>query len=492
MSDAPGPDVLVVGAGAVGIPLAVRLHRAGLRVVVIDAGPAQPDGSWQARNEGPEPLQPYPGLTEGRMKVVGGTTRLWGGQLNPFSRHDFARVDESGRQLWPIDWDEYCATLDAAYDILGVSEAARATDAVFARKSGSPVEFAEGLVAGLNLWLPQPDFAKFFETDIAKIDVRPATSARRISCGEDGICTVGLEGPGGSETFSPRHIVLAAGSIENSAILMRSAAIDPALPFAANAHLGAHYFDHLHGIVGTLAPADPRRIRALFDGIFEGGRKYGVKIKPSSPPPTRPSMAMTLNASTPGMIVRDALATGRRIGTAVQLARAIIPAAWRYVRHRRIASMFDDTIPLGIEVEQIAASERRVVLEDRVPPEEARAGVAWSVDPALVPHIADFVEEAGRSLVAAGLGKVTLDPAFAARDPGAISAFHDAYHHMGGTRMATSADSGVVDAECRVFGTANLHVAGASVFPTGSYANPTLTAIALGQRLADRLIEQCR
>jgi choline dehydrogenase-like flavoprotein len=46
---------------------------------------------------------------------------------------------------------------------------------------------------------------------------------------------------------------------------------------------------------------------------------------------------------------------------------------------------------------------------------------------------------------------------------------------------------GVVDADCRVHGVPNLFVAGSSVFPTGGYANPTLTIVALAIRLADHL-----
>jgi choline dehydrogenase-like flavoprotein len=58
---------------------------------------------------------------------------------------------------------------------------------------------------------------------------------------------------------------------------------------------------------------------------------------------------------------------------------------------------------------------------------------------------------------------------------------------MGTTRMHADARKGVVDAQCRVHGTDNLYVAGSSVFPSGGYANPTLTLVALALRLADHL-----
>ena len=49
---------------------------------------------------------------------------------------------------------------------------------------------------------------------------------------------------------------------------------------------------------------------------------------------------------------------------------------------------------------------------------------------------------------------------------------------------------GVVDANCRVHGLHNLFIAGSSVFPTGGFANPTLTLLALALRLADHLTHE--
>jgi choline dehydrogenase-like flavoprotein len=64
------------------------------------------------------------------------------------------------------------------------------------------------------------------------------------------------------------------------------------------------------------------------------------------------------------------------------------------------------------------------------------------------------------------------------------------HHHMGTTRMHDDPKQGVVDANCQVHGISNLFMAGSSVFPTGGYANPTLTIIALALRLADHVKEQ--
>ena len=61
------------------------------------------------------------------------------------------------------------------------------------------------------------------------------------------------------------------------------------------------------------------------------------------------------------------------------------------------------------------------------------------------------------------------------------------WHHMGTTRMASTAEKGVVDKHCRVFGVNNLYIAGSSVFPTGGHANPTLSIVQLTLRLSEHL-----
>jgi choline dehydrogenase-like flavoprotein len=60
---------------------------------------------------------------------------------------------------------------------------------------------------------------------------------------------------------------------------------------------------------------------------------------------------------------------------------------------------------------------------------------------------------------------------------------------MGTTRMAADPRHGVVDADCRVHGVANLYVGGSSVFASTGHGNPTYTIVQLALRLGDHLSE---
>ena len=63
---------------------------------------------------------------------------------------------------------------------------------------------------------------------------------------------------------------------------------------------------------------------------------------------------------------------------------------------------------------------------------------------------------------------------------------------MGTTRMADSADRGVVDSNQQVFGVNNLYMGGSSVFTTSGHTNPTFTIVQLSLRLADHIDTRIR
>jgi choline dehydrogenase-like flavoprotein len=87
-------------------------------------------------------------------------------------------------------------------------------------------------------------------------------------------------------------------------------------------------------------------------------------------------------------------------------------------------------------------------------------------------------------LARSGAGELLFDDELLA---GQIARSVPLGHHIGTARMAATPRKGVVDGDCAVFGLPNLYVASSAVFPTCSYANPTLTIVALAMRLAQHL-----
>jgi choline dehydrogenase-like flavoprotein len=172
------------------------------------------------------------------------------------------------------------------------------------------------------------------------------------------------------------------------------------------------------------------------------------------------------------------------------MGSAWLPMIVQYLRHHRIYNPADRGVWLVMHAEQLPRSDSRITLDPRRRDRFGMplAALDWRIGGAPEVHaMAAFVRRIGASLQAAGLARVEIDALLDAEDAGVLAQATDTYHQCGGARMGHHAGDGVVDSELRVFGTQNLYVAGAAVFRTSSYANPTFTAMALTARLADRL-----
>ena len=143
-----------------------------------------------------------------------------------------------------------------------------------------------------------------------------------------------------------------------------------------------------------------------------------------------------------------------------------------------------EVFQLGVQAEQAPNRDSRVTLGRRRDVHGLPvARLDWRPAEADRESIARSVELLDGSLRHAGVGRVIHK--IGSESPRPL--FVGNWHHMGTTRMDPDPSRGVVDAACRVHSTANLYVAGSSVFPTSGYANPTLTIVALALRLADEL-----
>lgn len=138
------------------------------------------------------------------------------------------------------------------------------------------------------------------------------------------------------------------------------------------------------------------------------------------------------------------------------------------------------------------------IISEMLPEPDNRVVRAVGTDPYGLPkiHVTCLV---GRSTFGAvdtclsHLGKYLIE-----EDLGRLSINNDSIffdltgggHIMGTTRMGTDPKTSVVDDDCRVHGYGNLFVAGSSVFPTGGYINPTMTIVALADKLGAKLAKE--
>jgi choline dehydrogenase-like flavoprotein len=533
-------DVCVVGSGPVGLALALEFLGTGTRLIVLESGgdghEAEAEALSTFENVGHQ-RHPRPP----RRRMLGGTSSIWSGRCVPFSPLDMQRREWIPFSGWPISGEHLDSYLqragcvlqtgpavydDRVWNLLNQAapsepwDASRFETQVF--QASIPkhprtrnIEPPEGL--GVLKHTGVPDAEDLGEqsrrrlADSKNVDVLLHAHAIEIVTDERGARATGVRvsSPSGrSGLVNAQHVILACGGVDNARLLL--------LSNRRQAHglgnrfdqVGRYFQDHHYAVIasleGTQAPKLRRRLgHHWFD--YNGTRHIYVLGASLSPQlqrdeclpratlyrfehSSRPAGLASARQVARRLLGRGGPVTSEHLKSLtlhpLELAQGLLD---RYAFHRPGLAPVR-RIDIGCNVEQIPNPSSRITLSDRLDAlGQPLAKIDWRLDDreyeAYRRAAQLFVAECARlRLEIPRLSPWVESPQDAWRE-----SLHDMAHPMCATRMSSDPRTGVVDRNCAVHGVEGLHVAGSSVFPTGGTSNPTLTAVALAIRLADRI-----
>jgi choline dehydrogenase-like flavoprotein len=510
-------DVCVVGAGPAGIALALSLCGKGLRVVLLEAGRHPHDRAAQSLYAG-ELTGPrvHPPLHQGRARGLGGTSARWDGRCVPFDAVDFEERAHMPHSGWPISYEGLLPYYARAHAWVEAGDCAYDAHQVFPDRTDMIHSLQSTVLrtSVLERYSCPTHFGKRYRKrlelapDLRVLTGAHATALRAEATGASVRAVEVATLSGNRFTIRAKTVVLAAGALETARLLLSSN--DVVAPGLGNQLdvVGRYYQSHLvtHAAVLELRPtatavrygyeraADGAycRRRLAIDGAAQ--RRHGLH-----------NTIVRLQPEGNGTAPRAAPGWPRWIEQARHQARVAaaapmqVPAqAMRWVRHRvlaerklpsLIAATRSNRFMVEMQSEQQPLPSSRVTLGDGVDALGQRSlQVDWRSCMADVESIQRSLQLIAREVARGGVGHLDYRPEFVEEDLALNGA--RAGHHIGTARMGTDPRTSVVNAECRVHTVDNLYVAGSAVFPTGSQADPTLTALALSLRLADRLVQR--
>jgi choline dehydrogenase-like flavoprotein len=478
-------DVCIIGAGAAGISIAQELIDTPLRVIVLESGLPSPDpkiSSLYAGDAGDLMRRiGHPDfLTASRSRREGGSTNCWGGTCRPLDPIDFEQRSGLPFSGWPIAYRNLVPYYKRAQTVLHLNEfvyddprywlshinsrqqqlcllplSERMKTVVFQEISHAelPVDrrklglLYEGqLLHAMNLTVYRDANVLYLETN------RSSTSVALAH-----VSTIA----GHLFRVRAKHFILAAGGIENTRILMMSDQNQ-----TSDGGLGNHA-----DLLGRFFAVHPLIQRAADTSLDH--EKWAFYTQPWI-------------AGSNAAIITGRLAPSDRILRETEMGNFRI-----YLPFYDAA----DRVVVNLNWEQIPNPDSRVTLSDETDHLGSRkVQLDWHLSPQDKATACQAIELLSLEFAKAGLGRIDLVtqldgdaedwlPSTGLFSPG----LDPGDHHIGTTRMASDPNMGVVDANCRVHHISNLYIASSSVFPTGGYANPTLTIIALAIRIADRV-----
>ncbi len=543
-------EVCIVGAGIAGLTLAQRLSQQGIEVVVLEAGGRTLEDTGQALMAGAQLSgEPHLGTTEGRFRVLGGSSVRWGGQLLPLPWNFEVRCSPKGslrsrsgasamgvvdalpgaymRQgldSWPIPSAELEPLYRQAESLLGVDDLPYAA-ANFFRRSGiiPPAllgQFPE-LTATIAKWTPIPrrNLAErlgktLLADDRISVYLHAPVAELLLAPDRTHLAAVLVRTRSGRLCrFEAEQYIVAAGTVETVRLLLASRRMAPEGVGNTHDQVGRNFHDHLTLAAATLTgPARAALVRELgfwVVGEGEGPTVHSAKLCAS--PQLRQQLGLNpvlahLTLEEPedsGLAtVRSLLLTRQRgelrSGLAVHAthlpgaALEAIRLAWSaQVHHRRFVSA-RTAATLRLNAVQDAPSLSRITLSGKPGPDGCpQAHVDWRITPQEISTLRHFAQHLSERFAALPLEGFNWRPELFSQDA-PLSGIEDARHAMGGACMGLDPRQSVVSPELQVHGLANLSIASAATFPNGGPPLPTLPLMMLSLRLADRIVRRLR
>lgn len=505
--------VCVIGAGAAGITLAREFAGTATDIIVLESGGTAYDSAAQALARGKNIGLEYFDLEGERVRQLGGCTGHWGGECRPLDPEDFSVRDWVPYSGWPFgrtELEPYYRRATKVVEIgeydrfqLGWDEITRANEAFqairFTTGNVHPRAFQNSPPTRMGTrYGPELDAAKNIQvllnanlTGFETEDDGKTVTGAKVAC---------LGGP--NLTVAARVFVLAAGTIENARLLLIASGPDGKGFGNEHGMVGRFFQEHIaHRELAHMVPASRPSINAYKASMQQGSvaaafteaaqreRKlpnflifFDAYLAGSEPPPIRSFKAIVGG-------VREQTVPDR-FWTHLGNVMSDLPGVTRYAFRRM--STPDEPVgyfEIGFVAEQVPNPDSRVRLgKDRDAFGLPLVELNWQLTDLDRAFMLRALDHTVREVGASGLGRVKI--VIPENGDGWLNRISPSHHPMGTTRMHSDPRQGVVDANCRVHGMANLYVASASVFPCSGAGSPTYTVVTLAIRLADHLKQQ--
>ncbi|EDX87365.1 GMC oxidoreductase family [Synechococcus sp. PCC 7335] len=480
-------QVVVVGSGIAGAEVSTYLARHGLEVVLVESGREQFDPAIQALNDvvflgkRHRELNPnsyyhryLPPALRGvsRVRQFGGTSNVWTGKWKYLQPSDFEGREWVPNSGWPITFEDLLEHYRSAAKDYGFgdleAEAIRPEIMAFRSKIA-----AAGLKVSSFYWEQTPTrTAKRFGKEMRQsknLQVLMGATATELLLDESKqhVSAVACRSLEGKELMvEGETVVLAMGALESARLLLAS---DRQLPGGiGNEHdlVGRFYTDHPKHHTGTLRPG------ALT-------RKYARELQYAPKPRFCTCFALDDQTQEAEELLEHVLYLKPIYETRLGSLRRILTLRPTCQDGNGIV----DSYRVKFVVEQVPHKDSRITLSSEYDSlGKRRIALDWRFTEQDKRSMAKTLQLLTKRFEQSGLGTFNFGD-----DPPTLETMTDAAHQMGTTRMANCPEAGVVDTNCRVFGTDNLYIASSAVFPTGPSYSPTFTILALARRLGEHL-----
>jgi choline dehydrogenase-like flavoprotein len=521
--------VCIIGGGVAGISIARELEKQGIDTCLLESGGLQADHETRDLYRGKATGLNYQFADGCRVRFLGGSSNCWGGWSRPLDAWDFEQRDWIPYSGWPFGLSHLEPYYRRTHEVLKLGPNnfdPSYWEKAIARPDVRRIPLKSGKVRDtISQFSPPVRFGKTYRPELRNAryvrvflyanmtQIIPDPLAGRIK--EVTVQTL----TGKQMRVAARIFILATGGIENARLLLASNRVVPA-------GLG-----NQHDLVGRFFMEHPRLLSGdiHFSHAWSRNKLYDIKYHYMNSAVAAQGVHIAAQlALTPETLEKERLLNARICfcsefpGEGSQGAQALFRCKQALLSKDQPGwRLRDDVLTMVKEPlntfaygftrlfhprAMIKKVSFQVIIEPAPNPDSRvslssiqkdalgmpRVEVDWRLDTQVRRTADRSLALIASELRQTGIAHVNLDPSMELHGWPVTMEPEGTWHHMGTTRMHSDEKQGVVDADCKVHGLANLYIAGSSVFPTAGANFPTITITALALRLAEHVIGQLK
>ena len=452
--------IAIIGGGAAGLYIADKLENKS-DLIIIESGDRnkyQKDNinhKFQMSKKSPHILN------TDQVSGLGGNTNLWGGQLLPFTSDDINK--ENG---WPFGIDELSENYsNIAKNLLGqnINYFSKNFIERFINRKFI-YENDENFNIHISSWLREPNFKKIFGYLKRKILILDNFFVNNIEYINEEYYELKCSNSFLTKKIHAKKVVIACGAIQSVRLLMNSTLKNKSF---INKKLGYGFMDH--AAINFIKLDVKNRfvfLREFNTKYLSNGNKLSIRMSASR------KYLIKNKTNISGMIM---------VFPPKNLIKRLLNIISTLLTMNLINFIYKPfgEIYLCFHVEQKANKFKYIKVDKNGNPI-----ITWNVDSKEIETVKEFGQIILKNFKQKELIKnIPEIPNL----ENIISKITDNNHPMGGALMHFDEAKRVVDSNLEVLGFKGLYLCSTAIFPSGSHSNPTMTLLALADRLSEKL-----
>jgi choline dehydrogenase-like flavoprotein len=493
-------DICILGAGAAGISIALDWQDSPYKVILLEGGGFEYDEQVQELYAGKTTGQKYFPLKASRLHYFGGTTGHWAGMCSPFDPIDFKQrnwVPESG---WPISKKDLDPFYVKANKWLNLGPYNYEYDYWNSQLPNlKPFPFDKKIIYNKMWQYSQARYGDLYKKTIVEaknihlytyanvVDIQANEAVNRVTE------VLVKNHVGKSHRVKAKHFIMACGCIQNARLLLASNSQAKAGLGNDQDLVGRYFQEHLEVASAELWLAKPFPTD-LYSWDY-GETKASAELAFTEEVQSQEKIlngTISLLPLAVGMHQKPRMETWQDADPRESLKKVF--ANWDEAAEKAKSEKgaIERAYQLNTRIEQAPNPNSRVSLSKvkdalGVP----RANLHWELTVLDKYSIRKLYHLLGQQVGITGLGRIKLYEFLQDKNDNTFpDSTNGGWHHMGTTRMAEDPKKGVVNANCKLHGIANLFIAGSACFSTSGASNPTLNLTALSLRLSAHIKQQ--